>query len=456
MIPALAFDRSLVTIRRDEVIHALLELTAPTSTTPARAPLDVVLVIDRSGSMRGRPLRAVLEASAALLRLTGPDDRLAVVTFDSAVDVVLPLEHHDPEAAGRTVRGITAGGSTNLSGGWLRAAELLNTTPRPGAVRRIVLLTDGHANNGVTDPDRLATMVNGGTASDITSSFIGFADGHDETLLSALADAGRGNDYWCADADAAAAVFATEFEGLATVTAQNLSVAISTNDHVATVRVLNGLPTTTAPDGTVNVTLGDAYAGETRRMLAELRLRPLPETTEFDVATLEVRWTSVVGAPAQQRLVLPVVVTATTADEVRNAAADPRVVEQLAILRAADLERAAREAADRGDFDGAVRMLREGAEQLRYVSRSDLARDLDASAAELSSGNWTQASSKRLHSRFREKTRGRSSVFETGWNPPSDPSDPGQSNSGPSSPGNGQPPSDPGAGGPSPLGPDPA
>lgn len=451
MIPALAFDRSLVTVRRDEVIHALLELTAPTSTTPTRAPLDVVLVIDRSGSMRGRPLRAVLEASAALLRLAGPDDRLAVVTFDSAVEVVLPLEHHDAEAAGRTVRAITAGGSTNLSGGWLRAVELLNTTPRPGAVRRIVLLTDGHANNGVTDPDRLATMVNSGTASDITSSFIGFADGHDETLLSALADAGRGNDYWCADADAAAAVFATEFEGLATVTAQNLSVAIATNDRVATVRILNGLPTTAAPDGTVTVTLGDAYAGETRRMLAELRLRPLPEETEFDVATLEVRWTSVVGAPAQQRLVLPVVVKAGTSDEVRDAASDPRVIEQLAILRAADLERAAREAADRGDFDGAVRMLREGADHLRYVSRADLARDMDASAAELSTGTWNPAAAKRLHSRFREKTRGRSSVFETGWATSPDPSDPASGQ-----PGITPPPSGPDAGGQGPLGPDPA
>jgi Ca-activated chloride channel family protein len=453
VIPALAFDRSLVTVRNDEVIHALLELTAPTPADASRAPLDVVLVIDRSGSMSGRPLRAVVDACAALLRLAGPDDRIAVVTFDSSVDVVLPLAHHDAEAAGRTVRAIRPGGSTNLSGGWLRAAELLESGRRPGAVRRIVLLTDGHANNGVTDPDRLSTMVNAGTADEITSSFIGFADGHDETLLGALADAGRGNDYWCADSDAAA-VFASEFEGLATVVAQNLSVTITANERVAAVRVLNDLPTTEAIDGSVRVSLGDAYAGETRRMVAAINLRPLPDHSEYDVAALDVRWTSVLGPTAQQSVVLPVRVTAAAVEEVHQAAADPRVMEQLGVLRAADLERAARLAADRGEFDDAARMLREGAERLRYVGRPDLAADLETSAGELSRGTWDQAAAKRLHSRAREKNRGRRSTYETSWDPTFDPSGPGVGGAGTGDPGGNPgitpPPADPG-----PLGSDP-
>lgn len=450
MIPALAFDRSLVTVRNDEVIHALLELTAPTPADASRAPLDVVLVIDRSGSMSGRPLRSVVDACAALLRLAGPDDRIAVVTFDSSVDDVLPLAHHDAEVAGRTIRAIRPGGSTNLSGGWLRAAELLGSSRRPGAVRRIVLLTDGHANNGVTDPDRLATMVSAGTADEITSSFIGFADGHDETLLSALADAGRGNDYWCADSDAAAAVFAGEFEGLATVVAQNLSVTITANERVAAVRVLNDLPTTVGTDGAVRVSLGDAYAGETRRMVAALHLRPLPDHAEFDVASLDVRWTSVIGPTAQQSVPLPVRITAAPAEQVRDAVADPRVMEQLGVLRAAELERAARLAADRGEFDDAARMLREGAERLRFIGRPDLAADLETSAAELSRGTWDLMASKRLHGRAREKSRGRRSTFETSWDPMSGQSDPGSG--GPSGgPGITPPPTDPG-----PLGSDPA
>jgi hypothetical protein len=197
------------------------------------------------------------------------------------------------------------------------------------------------------------------------------------------------------------------------------------------------------------VSLGDAYAGETRRMLAAINLRPLPDHSEYDVATLDVRWTSVLGPTAQQSVVLPVRVTAAAIDEVHQAAADPRVMEQLGVLRAADLERAARLAADRGEFDDAARMLREGAEHLRFIGRPDLATDLETSAVELSRGTWDQAAAKRLYSRAREKNRGRRSTYETSWDPMSGPSGPGSSDPG-VGPGITPPPTDPG-----PLGSDP-
>src|SRR5689334_25414031 len=99
----------------------MLELTAPSvAAAPARRPLDLVAAIDRSGSMAGEPLAAVLAAVDRLLRLLGPDDRIAVVTFDDEVDTVLPLLHHDPRSARHAVARIVSGGSTNLSGGWLK------------------------------------------------------------------------------------------------------------------------------------------------------------------------------------------------------------------------------------------------------------------------------------------------------------------------------------------------
>ena len=130
MQPTVKFDRTLVTVLVDEVVHVMLELAAPPAAPVARAPLDVVVVLDRSGSMSGEPLESVTAATAQLLRLAGPDDRMAVVAFDDEVQLVLPLAHHDPDAASRTVRGIEAGGSTNMSGGWLKGLELLTTSPR--------------------------------------------------------------------------------------------------------------------------------------------------------------------------------------------------------------------------------------------------------------------------------------------------------------------------------------
>ena len=111
--------------------------------------------------MEGRPLDSVRKAVLELLRVAGANDRIAVVTFDTAVDTVLPLEHHDVVAVAGRIRAIHSGGSTNLSAGWLKGVEILTAAKRPDSVARVVVLTDGHANAGVTEHDALCRMVRG-------------------------------------------------------------------------------------------------------------------------------------------------------------------------------------------------------------------------------------------------------------------------------------------------------
>ena len=103
MQPTVKFDRQLVTVLVDEVVHVMLELTAPPAEPIQRPPVDVVVVLDRSGSMSGAPLEAVTAATAQLLRLAGPDDRLGVVAFDSEAMLVLGLDRHDPDLAGNQI-----------------------------------------------------------------------------------------------------------------------------------------------------------------------------------------------------------------------------------------------------------------------------------------------------------------------------------------------------------------
>ena len=97
---------------------------------------------------------------------------------------------------------------------------------------------------GITDADALSQLAASANAQHVTTSMIGFADGYDEQLLAALADAGGGNDYWCAGPDQATKVFADEFAGLASVVAQNISVEIRPTDAVAECLVLNEYPLT--------------------------------------------------------------------------------------------------------------------------------------------------------------------------------------------------------------------
>ena len=123
MKPILTLDRTALALLIDGTVHLMLELDTPDAPVAARAPIDTVVVIDRSGSMSGAPLAAVTRATADLLKLAGADDRIGVVAFDSEVNLVLPLARHDADRAAATVRAIRPGGNTNLSGGWLKAME---------------------------------------------------------------------------------------------------------------------------------------------------------------------------------------------------------------------------------------------------------------------------------------------------------------------------------------------
>ena len=411
MESAIKLDRTLVALNVDGVVHLMLELTAPPAVATTRAPIDAVVVLDRSGSMGGAPMHAVREATCNLLRLLGPDDRLGVVAFDNEIELVLSLTSHDVDAACAAVRGIHSRGSTNLSGGWLKGFEMLSSSPRPEALRRIIVLTDGHANAGITDADQLCIMTRAANEQGVTTTTVGFDDGYDEVLLAAIADAGAGNDYWCAGPDQAPQVFAAEFAGLASVVAQNISVEIRPVDGVE-IAVLNEYPITNVPGG-MQVALGDAYGGERRRVVAMLNLQAPDKVGIVNLGELIVRWASTVGDVTLHTVTIPVVVNATDDADV-DQAPDQAVTEQVNILRAAKSQKEAHESLLLGDTKNARSAL---SETVRLLSASAIGSPMLAQAVfdlrELDSGAWTNASSKRLHASMRSSRKGRRSGFDT-------------------------------------------
>ena len=412
MKPHVRLDHSIIVAREDETINALVELAAPSAPALERPPLDIALVLDRSGSMEGRPLDSVRRAVLELLRVAGPDDRIAVVTFDTSVDVVLPLEHHDANAVAGRVRAIHSGGSTNLSAGWLKGVEVLTAGKRDKAIARVVILTDGHANAGVTERDALCTMVRGATDHGITTSLIGFADGHDEELIASLADAGRGNDYWCAGPDQALNVFTAEFAGLASVVAQNLSIEVRPTVATAAFECLNEFDTTPVPghDTYQVINIGDAYGDEVRRVALRFSLRPVSTTDEVLIAELVVRWASTVGSVALHELIIPVTVNSVSSDSGRPPA-DRYVVEHIASLEAADGRRRAIEAARDGRFDDARRLANQAAQCLIDIGGdSNEVRELLRFAQEVH--NTDEMTMKGMRSSSRQSSKGRRKRFD--------------------------------------------
>ena len=410
MQPRIRYDRTIVHQHHEQTVHVMLDLEAPPAPPLERAPIDVVVVLDRSGSMSGDPLAAVKRATADVIAHAGADDRIGVVTFDDSVELLLPLAHHDPRTAANTIGRIHSGGSTNMSGGWLKALEMLVADGRADAVKRIVILTDGHANAGIKEPDQLVGMVRGGHRQGITTSCIGFDDGYDERLLAALADAGLGNDYWCDGPDQAHAVFQQEFGGLAAVVAQNLSVEVRPGTVVAAAAVLNEFPITDVPGGAL-VTLGDAVGGERRRVVAKFNLRPLNNEGEVEVATMVIKWVSTIGEIELHTATVPVRLTVGADGAVDNGA-DPEVNEEVLRLEVARNRKAARDAAERGDYDGAAEYLRCSIDMLHDSAEgASVVDELRTDIDRLSTRMWSASDAKRNFSRSRSAMKGRRADF---------------------------------------------
>ena len=181
-------DIELVAVEQPDEITVLLELKAPEApTTGRRAPAAVQVVLDRSGSMDGERLDAAKRALIALIDRLDPNDRFGVVAFDDEVQVVAPAGPlADKLALEHAVASVSSGGMTNLSGGLLRGLqEARRVATDAGAT--VLLLSDGHANQGILEHDKLAAVAANARDHGVTTSTIGIGLDYDETLLAAVA-----------------------------------------------------------------------------------------------------------------------------------------------------------------------------------------------------------------------------------------------------------------------------
>ncbi len=403
-------DHHLLALEGEHAVHCMLELDVPLADGPVRAALRIALVIDRSGSMHGPKLEAAKACAAFLARRLQPTDELAVIAYDDEVTLVQPLAPVGPATLAR-IGAIRVGGQTNLSGGWLKGLEELDRTT--DGVRRVILLTDGQANVGITSGSDLASIA-AGTKTRAATSTVGFGDGFDEDLLAAIADASGGAAHFAETPDDAPAIFAEEFEGLTSLMAQNLSVEIRPSDRVDVVEVLNEYPVVPVPGG-LQVQLGDAYGGEHRRVVFQLHVPELAQLGPARVAEIVVRYVTVGAQVAAHESVVPVTVNLVAADEAAAQALDHEVGEEVVLLRAARARSEATRLADQGDYDGAHKTLTEAGEQLRRLAPSspraaeliDEAHQLDMHSVSMSVAGYDPMTRKRMLNESRRRGRGR-------------------------------------------------
>ena len=196
--------------------------------------------------------------------------------------------------------------------------------------------------------------------------------------------------------------------------AQNVSVEIRPSTDVQLLGILNGFPQVAVPGG-VQVSLGDAYGDERRRLVFELHVAELVALGVTKLAEVVLRYVSIGEEVAMHETRVPLTVNLVSADEAAAAEVDHEVTEEVVVLKAARAQAQAREHADRGEFEIARKLLSEAADELRELAPGSAQADellftaegLSVNAASMDPGLWDASARKQMHYQSRSTSQRR-------------------------------------------------
>ncbi len=264
------FDRS-AGLPPGEVWLQVGYTTAPQGDRALARPCAVALVVDVSGSMNDAgKITAVQDGLRAFVDRLRADDEVALITFSTEAQVV---ERRRRRGDGRwlldAIDRLTPGGNTNLHAGLMAGLRELATRDAAERDRRVVLLTDGIANTGVTEPERIVADALRSAEDTIDVSTIGVGENLDVALLQRLADGCRGLFHCVADATDVQKVFVQEADALLAPVARRVRLRIDLPEELAVVRVFH--EGADVRDGRVELALPDLNAGATGVVILRCR-----------------------------------------------------------------------------------------------------------------------------------------------------------------------------------------
>jgi Ca-activated chloride channel family protein len=328
-----------------------------------RTPVNVALVIDRSGSMSGERIAQAREAAIMAINRLNENDIASVIIFDERIEVLVPAQNvTDKRLFIDSIGQATARGQTAIHAGVREGASEVRKFKDARRLNRIVLLSDGLANVGPRSPAEFAVLGRELQREDISVSTIGLGHGYNEDLMLALARASDGNHAFASAPADLIQIFNKEFDDVLTSCAQMVSVDVELAPGVRAVRALSR-------DGRidgqrVSFRLNQVYRATEHYILLELELAGKPSPTEQDLGRVRVEYT-VPDTGAKQAIDAAIRGRFTQSGDEMKASADKTVLE--AVLEQTTRERAqlAVQLRDQGKTKEAANLLEQNEAELR-------------------------------------------------------------------------------------------
>src|SRR5215211_1588637 len=319
-----------------------------------KVPVNLSIVIDRSGSMRGEKMEFAIKAAKEIVDKLTERDFVSIVAYDDEADIIQPaVQVINKKGIKQKIEEILPRGSTNLWGGSEIGYYQVLKKYKPGFINRVLVISDGLANRGITSASAIKMHVQRFKNEEgVSLSTFGVGLDYNEILMTEMAEVGEGNYYFIDAPDKMAVLFDRELKELKSVTALNAELSVQLPREV-TIQKAYHLKYE-ANKSAISIHFRDLFSGETKGILLAFRVNDAATAALRFVSTI--RYTDVVSGQKKsivnENLLHPVTITDTFLTHFNRS-----VAEQTVLFTANEnLEKAMLEA-DKGNFEKAFQTL---------------------------------------------------------------------------------------------------
>lgn len=359
-------DRPVLSADTSETAVVKVSLEGLRRAAVRRAPVNLAIVLDKSGSMGGEKIERAREAALEAVRRLSADDLVSLVVYDNHVRVFASARRvGDGAEISRAIEEITASGGTNLHGGVDAGADELRKHIEEGYAHRVLLLSDGQANVGPQTPEALGSLGARLVREGISVTTVGLGLDYNEDLMTRLARRSDGNTYFVENSRDLARVFNEELGDVLSIVARRLVVEIEFPAGARPVRLVGREGR--VEDGRVVVELNQLYGGQEKFALVEVAIDPARAGVVRELAVARVRYEDAADARSASREARATA-RFTSRDSEVVAAANHRVQADYADNRIAETKDEVVALVDAGRRDEAAARLRQVGDSLNVIA----------------------------------------------------------------------------------------